>query len=45
MKKYSTTSGEQTWYIIANICTFGIYYFMKIMVKKAIVEALNSEGK
>lgn len=41
-KKQSTTTGADVWYILANIATFGSLYFMKIVIKKAIVEAHNS---
>lgn len=42
MKKQSNTPGEQVWYILLNIVTFGSLYFMKIVIKKALVEAHNS---
>lgn len=41
-KKQSTSVGADVWYILANIVTFGSLYFLKIVIKKAIVEAHNS---
>jgi hypothetical protein len=40
--RQSTTTGADVWYILINIFTFGSLYFMKIVIKKAIVEAHNS---
>lgn len=33
------TAGENAWYYIINILTFGSLYFMKIVIKRAIQEA------
>ena len=45
-KKQSTSTGADVWYIIGNMATLGAWYFLKIVIKKAIVEAHNSmEGK
>jgi hypothetical protein len=41
-QKQSTTTGADVWYILGNIATLGAWYFLKIVIKKAIVEAHNS---
>lgn len=30
---------ESFWYILLNICTFGVPFLWKIVVKKAIIES------
>lgn len=37
--KNQPTSGENAWYYIINIFTFGSLYFAKITIKRAIQEA------
>ena len=44
-KKYEITSGAHTWYIIGNIFTLGAWYFLKIIIQKAIVDANNSKSE
>ncbi len=41
-QKQSTSTGADVWYILGNIATLGAWYFLKIVIKKAIVEAHNS---
>jgi hypothetical protein len=43
MKKQELTPIEYVWYILINIFTFGSFYFIKILIKKAIVDAHNSQ--
>lgn len=38
-------SGAYVWYIIINILTFGMFYFTKITIMKAIIDANNSIEK
>jgi hypothetical protein len=39
MSNYKTTPGENVWYYVINIFTFGSLYFIKTAVKKALSEA------
>lgn len=39
MSKYKMTGGENAWYYIVNICSFGSLYFIKTAVKKALSES------
>ena len=45
MKKYKTSTGADVWYILGNIFTLGAWYFLRIIITKAIVEAMNSKDK
>lgn len=38
MSKYKMTTGEKFWYYAVNICTWGMLYFIKTAVKKALSE-------
>lgn len=37
--KYRMTPGENVWYYLINIFTFGMLYFFKTAVKKALSES------
>lgn len=34
------STGERFWYVVLNVLTFAAAYFAKIVVKKAVLEAL-----
>lgn len=34
-------AGAYVWYILANLATFGLFYFIKITIMKAIIDAKN----
>ena len=38
------TPAERFWYVLGNIVTLDVPYFMKIQRKIALIEVLNAEG-
>lgn len=42
MEKAKLSGLENFFYYLAVICTLGGYYFIKVVIKKAIIEATNA---
>ena len=34
--------GAMVWYVVINIFTLGLFYFLKITIMKAIIDTLNA---
>lgn len=43
--KLELSGFEKFWYYFAVICSFGTYFFIKVMIKKAILDAKNTENE